>query len=87
MFLLRFVFSIGSQSIDPLISMDKNFVRVDILIPVYESSLDRKLWLVSDHICWLLMICSFHISIAYPIIRGAEILSHVRAARMIGGSL
>jgi hypothetical protein len=54
---------------------------------VYESSLDGKLWLVSDHICWLLMICSFHISIAYPIIRGAEILSHVRAARMIGGSL
>jgi hypothetical protein len=27
--LLRSVFSIGSQSIEPLISMDKNFVRVE----------------------------------------------------------
>ena len=42
---------IGSQSIEPLISMDKNFVRVDILIPilipVYESSLDKKLNMAS----------------------------------------
>ena len=48
MFLLRFVFSIGSQSIESsLMSMDKNFVRVDILIPVYESSLDKKLSMAS----------------------------------------
>jgi hypothetical protein len=38
---------IGSQSIEPLISMDKNFVRVDILIPMYESSLDKKLNMAS----------------------------------------
>jgi hypothetical protein len=38
---------IGSQSIEPLISMDKNFVRADILILMYESSLDKKVNMAS----------------------------------------
>jgi hypothetical protein len=93
-FLLRSVFSIGSQLIEPLISMDKNFVRVDILIPVNESSFDKKLNMASIRLHMPLiddMIYSFHISIRnldrLPNIQGTETQSHVRAIRIIGGSL
>jgi hypothetical protein len=68
--------------------MDKNFVRVDILIPVYESSLDKTLGMASIRPDMLVIDqIFFHILIAYPIIKGDETLSHVRATRIISGSL